>query len=385
MRTSDELDPDLVELLHRAADTIPGYGADLAMVVRRRRARQQRQVLVAGFAAVAAAAVLAAGVVLVRPNSRPDTRPAPPRPSPTVAAHPSPPRLFLSPVGAYTVIDGKDVGLGGGAGLDEVLRNGQVVTLKVPGLSGIANAVALPDGGVAAVGAPSASPSAAGTPDPSQSAGDDPSALTLAVLRPDGSLRLLRAPMNNDMVGADTQEVYIYANKQTIGIDLNTGRQRTMPWGADFPAAVGGGHVIDLISDAPAPQQKTCTVRVLDAASGARVSDASIPAGDCDRYGDSLSPDGKLLAIVQPPGTNARSNQMVLVVVNVTTGKELVHQALDDVPFGHGVDGQLMFGGVCWSDPDHVWAAWSRLPTPAVRIYTMAETLRQAVVPVPGR
>jgi len=192
----------------------------------------------------------------------------------------------------------------------------------------------------------------------------------------------------NDIVGADAQEVYIYADRQTVGIDLNTGRQRTMPWGADFPVAVGGGHVIDLISDAPGPQEKTCTVRVLDVATGARVSDASVPAWDCERYGARLSPDGTLLAIVQPPTINAHGNQMVLVVVDVATGEELVHQVLDDVPsnpHGHNIDGQLMFGGVCWRDPDHVWAAWSHLPTPAVRMYTFAETMRQAVVPVPGR
>jgi hypothetical protein len=384
MRTSDELDPDLVELLRRAADRIPGYGADLATVVRRRRARRHRQVLVAGLAAVVAAAVLVTGAVLVRPGPRPDTRPAPPKPSPTVAARPAPQRLFVSPIGAYTVINGMAVGLGGRDGLGEVLPSGQLVTAKVPGLLGIAAAVSLPDGGLAAVGVPAASPSAAGTPDPSQSGGD----LTLAVLRPDGSLRLLQRGVDNDIVGADARQVYIYTERQTVGIDLSTGRQRTMPWGADFPVAVGGGHVIDLISDAPGPQEKTCTVRVLDAATGGRVSDASVQAWDCERYGASLSPDGKLLAIVQPPTINAQGNQMVLVVVDVATGEELVHQVLDDVPsnpHGHNIDGQLMFGGVCWHDPDHVWAAWSHLPTPAVRMYTFAETMRQTIVPVPGR
>lgn len=374
MRASDELDPDLVELLQRAADAVPGYGADLAAVVRRRRARRNRQVLLTGLAAGVAAAVVVAGVALVRPGSRPDSRPAHPTAFPTAVAGPSAQRLFITPIGQSWEDGGKTVGLGGNDDLGEVLPSGQLVMHKVPGLSAVAVAVALPDGGVAALGVPSATPRAAGTP-----------LLTLSVLRPDGSSRLLRNAVGIGIVGADEQEAYVYDTNGVVStVDLTTGRQQATSWSARETVAVGGGHTIGLIGDPPDPPTKTCTVRVRDVASGERVSDKPIPVGDCQRYGASLSPDGDLLAVVQPAPDGANTAQLVVVVIDVTTGEQLVREVLDESPDASN-GGELVYGGVCWSDADHVRAVWFHLPTPAVRVYTKAETLRQAVVPVPGR
>lgn len=386
MRTSDELDPELAELMRRAAARIPGYPADLATVVRRRRARQRRQGLVTGLAAVAAAAVLVTGAALVRPGSRPDSRPAPPLPSPTARPGPSAQRLFITPVGqSWAGSNGQAVGLTGDTDLGEVLPGGQLATHKVAGLSAVTAAVALPDGGLAALGVPAATPGAAGTPDPSQTRGGDPPLLTLSVLAPDGSPRLLRNGVGFGLVGADEQDVYVYgADGGVSAVDLTTGRQRTLPWGTDVPVAIGGGHAIDLIGDPPGPNPMTCTIRVLDTATGKHLSDTQTPPPNCVRYGGSLSPDGRLLAIVHPAAEDAGTNQMAVVVVDVMTGRQLVSEVVDDSPYASN-GGDLVYGGVCWSDADHVRAVWFHLPVPAVRMYTRAETLRQAIVPVPGR
>ena len=114
------------------------------------------------------------------------------------------------------------------------------------------------------------------------------------------------------------------------------------------------------------------------------IVETAIPTGDCQRYGESLSPDGDLLAMVQPAPDGANTGQLVVVVIDVTTGAELVHEVVDESPDASN-GGELVYGGVCWSDADHVRAVWFRLPAPAVRMYTKAETLRQAIVPVPGR
>lgn len=370
MRTSDELDPDLVTLLHRAAGTMPGYGADLTTLVRRRRARRNRQVLLAGLAAAVAVAVLVAGAALVRPDSRP-AQPAP-------AGSPMAQRLFVTSRGVDpTAPDHQSWGLlDNGGDLGEVLSNGQLVTRKVPGLRKVTTAVPLPDGGLVALGEPT-TPASTGT-------ATIPGMLTLSVLRPDGSLRLLRNEAGKGLFGADAQQAYLYGgDPETFAIDLTTGQKRTLPWGTQVPIAVGGGHAIVVDGDPPNIGFFRCSIRVLDAASGSRLSEKPTVPGDCEGDGVSLSPDGTRLALVESlfDGGNAgwSFNRETLIVLDVTTGAELVHKVLED-------DGTILYyGGLCWSDPDHVRVVWFRLPMPPLRLYTKAETMRQATVAVPRR
>jgi hypothetical protein len=373
MQTSDDLDPDLVELLHHVAHTVPGYRADLATVIRRRTARRQRQVLVAALASGVAAVILVAGAALVRPDFHPAPRPADESPS-------SAQRLFISPMGVWaTGTNGQPVGVKVNDDLGEVLPGGTLVLHTVAGLSAVATAVALPDGGLAALGWPAASASAAGTPTASDTGADN--GLTLAVLRPDGSLRLLRNGAGSGLVGASEQQVYVTdGHRHVSAVDLTTGKQQMLPLGTDIPVVIAGGRAIDLITDLPAPQATSCAIRVRDASSGARLSDKPLPVGDCDMYGASLSPDGRRLAIVQPGSHAIQSNQMVVVVVEVATGTQLAREVVDQTS-----SDQLFFGGLSWSDSGHVRVAWIHVPEPAVRMYDKAEVLRQATVPVPGR
>lgn len=379
MRTSDELDPDLVALVYRAADEVPGSRADLAVVVRRRAARRYRMV-VAGLASGAAAAVVAAVVVVGVALVGPAVGPAPAR---ILASPPPAQRLFITPMGViWKGTDGQDVGVKGNDELGEVLPSGRLVLRKVAGLSAVVQAVPLPDGGLAALGLPAATASAGAPSAAATGATDGPRPFALAVLRADGSPRWLGGTAGRGLLGADEHQVYLYDGGQhVLAVDLATGGQQLMPWlGPGVPDAVSDGRAIFLAGDRSGPEPTTCTVRTLDAANGAHLSDRSVPAGDCSYYGTGLSPDGRLLAIVQPGPHAAQSNQMVVVVVEVATGTQLARQVVDQ-----SASDQLLFGGLSWSDPGHVRVAWIHVPETAVRMYDKAEVLRQATVPVPER
>lgn len=380
MYTDDgvDLDAEVVELLRRAAGELPGYAADRTAVARRRTARQRRHVAVA-VAAGLAVIVLIGGVALLGPGHRA----APPE----VAANPpAAPRLFIAGGGfSWAGAKGRQVGLSPTDDLGEVLPDGHLITRRIPGLPAVRQAVALPDGGFAALGSrtptePFSIAPPGASPTPASVAGP----YSVAVVRPDGSVRFVTDTTASVLLGADDQRVYLWG-AGTIALDLATGRQQSLAWlGLHANAVLAAGRFAEL-SDVPmeSPPQQPCTLWLLDAHTGAQTSTRPLPPNDCYRDATALSPDGQWLAIAQPgPFTGGNINQLSVVLVNLDTGDQ-TNQVLDQGPVGGS--GNVTFQGMAWLNDYGVRVVWTHLPDHVDRMYDRSEVLRMKTVTVPGQ
>lgn len=379
MYTDDglELDAELVELLRRAAGEIPGYAGDRAAVTRRRTARQRRHLAVA-LAAGLAVIVLVGGVALLGPGHGGTP--------PEVAANPpATPRLFIAGGGfSWEGANGRQVGLSPTDNLGEVLPDGQLVARTIPGLPAVMQAVTLPDGGFVALGMRTptepfsiAPPGASPTPAPAANP------YSVAVMRPDGSVRFVTDTLGSVLLGADDQRVYL-GGAGIIGLDLTTGRQQSLVWPALHANAVlAGGRFAQLTGDPPGALPNTCTLGLLDARTGAQTSTRSLLAGDCWTDGTALSPDGRWLAIAQPgPFMGGNINELQLILLNVDTGVQ-TSQVLDQGP-AVGDSGNVNYEGMAWLNDEQVRVVWTHLPDHVDRMYHRSEVLRMTAVTIPG-
>jgi hypothetical protein len=376
MHTDDglDLDAELVEVLHWAAAALPGYRGDPAVVAGRRTARRRRHLFVAVVAGLTVT-VLAGGVAMLGTG----------RSAPSSGTAPARQGLFLlGGGGSWDGANGAQVGLRGSA-FSEVLPHGELVTREVPGLPVVEDAVSLPDGGFVALGY--RTPFEPGsTPAPGASRTSPPAAEkkeTVAVVRPDGSVRYLTDTAASWLLGADDRRVYLNG-AGVIAMDLATGRQQRMDW-PDLRgvAVLAAGRFAELVGGQGGALPQSCTPRLVDARTGTLTSQPSLPAGDCLYDATALSPDGRWLAIVQPgPFMNGNINELHLVLVNLDTGEQTA-ALLDEGPAVPD-SGIVTFQGMAWLDDGRVRIVWTRLPDNVERMYDVSEVLRMRTVEVPG-
>ena len=346
----------------------------------------------------AAASIALATAVVFAFAAGPDRprRPAAQAPGQLAATPPVALRLFIVPGGfispggmTWQGPDGRQVGLKPTDGLREVLPDGRLVTRTVPGLQTIFAAVPLPDGGFVALGQrtptepisttrPHASPTPAAPSVPT----------SVAVVRPDGSVRLLTdTAATAGLIGADDSRLYLStAGAPVVAMDLTTGRQQALDWRVNSSAVLAGGSFAQLDAGPDAFAPTTCTLRLLDARTGAQTARQSLRADDC-RTGNviALSPDRHWLAIAHQPGltSGAFLKQLGVILVNVETGQQTDHLLDDSTAVGD--NGTLFFDGMTWLNTGQVRVAWTRLPDHVDRLYDLSEVLRTKTVTVPTR
>ena len=371
-----DVDAELAELLRRAAAGLPAYRPDPVAVARRRRAIRRRHAL--GVAAGLTAAALVGGVALLGAGgiaSRPAT-----------GTPPAAPRLFLTGASQrWQGGDGREVGLAA-SGLAEVLPDGRLVAREVPGLPVVQQAVGLPDGGFVAMGyrtpmeqASQPAPGASRTPPP---AATEAERETVAVVRPDGSVRYLTDTAGTWLIGADDRRVFL-GGAGTIALDLATGRQQTLDWRdllSGGPLVAGRFAVLAGSGD----PSGSCALRLVDATTGTTVSERPLPTDDCYKMDTALSPDGRWLAVTQPgPLVGGNLDELKVILLNVDTGEQTV-QLLDEGTAAPGPD-TVILQGVAWLDDARVRVVWVHLPDHVDRLYDRSEVLRMTTVPVPVR
>ena len=367
MHTGDDvdLDAELVELLRRAAAELPGYRADPAAVARRRAAIRWRHGAVAVAAGLTVTALLG-GVALLGAGRD--------APGETLGSPPAPQRLFV--LGGSWLRPGGDGSDPGATGLSELLPDGRLVAREVAGLPTVYEAVGLPDGGFVALGSrtpteplSSPAPGASRTPPPDATQADGE---TVAVVRPDGSVRYLTDTAATSLIGADDRRVYL-GGAGTVALDLATGRQQRLDW----PDMLSGGPLAAgrfAVLTGNGQTSADCAVRLLDARTGGVISQRPLPYDTCYHEGTALSPDGRWLGIVQPgPLVGGNFNQLKLVLLNVDTGERTV-QVVDEGSPGPDT-GMVAFLGMAWLDDGRLWLAWTH-PPGQLRMTTVAVPVR---------
>lgn len=377
MHTDDEteLDAELVEVLRRAAGGLPGYPGKAPAVVRRRVVRRRRRLAIAVAAGLTATVVLG-GVVLHALGGGA----APPE---FAANPPATPRLFFFAGGWSEEAGGRQVGLRSSYDFGEVLADGRLVAHKIPGLPTVRQALTLPDGGFVAMGDRTpVEPTSVHPATPTAAPSSTSSAETVAVVRPDGSVRYLVDTAASELLGADDQRVYLWG-AGIVALDLATGHQQSLDWpDLHADAVLANGRFAELTGSSPYDDPgPPCTLWLLDAQTGARTSQRTLPANDCWRDEMALSPDGRWLAIAQPgPFLGGNFDQLRLILLNVETGEQ-TEQLVDE---GHAQGpNNVMLQGMAWLDGTSLRLAWTHMPDLVDRIYDVSEVLRTKTVSVP--
>lgn len=371
--------PELKAGLARLAEPVVPAADPYGRLLRRSRRVRVRRHLAVAVAAGLAATVLVGGVALLGPRHG--------EPRPEVAANPrATPRLFITGGGfSWVGTDGRQVGLSPTDDLGEVLPDGRLVTRRIPGLPAVVQAVTLPEGGFVALGwRTPTEPQSFAPPGASPTRASASGAMSVAVVRPDGSVRWLADTAASVLLGADDRRVYL-GGAGIIALDLATGRQQSLVWpDLHADAVLASGRFAQLTGEPPGALPQTCVLELLDANTGAQSATRSLAPDDCWRDGTALSPDGRWLAIAQPgPFMGGNINELRLILLDVDTGEQ-TNQVLDQGP-AVGNSGNVTFQGMTWLNDDGVRVVWTHLPDHVDQLYDRSEVLRMTTVTVPAQ
>jgi len=94
--------------------------------------------------------------------------------------------------------------------------------------------------------------------------------MSVAVVRPDGSVRWLADTAASVLLGADNRRVYL-GGAGIIALDLATGRQQSLVWpDLHADAVLASGRFAQLTGEPPGALPQTCVLELLNANTGAQ-------------------------------------------------------------------------------------------------------------------
>lgn len=378
--TPNQVPPDVVATVQRAAKAVPGHSGDLDAVRSRGRNRRHRRAAGGGLLAVAAAAALAAPFVLQEPASD-----IPPLIAPAGPAQ----RLLLNGEGwlagpaaemdAAPELDGREQyefyqdrpGVEGVLRpVGEVLPDGQVIEfdLELPGVSGFNDVVDMPGGRLAVLGYTEPAP-------------DGPCfegvALRLLVLGADRSVEQAReVACGSVLVAADADAAYLVRDESRLfRHDLGTGAETALieapellgvgPPGSGGVSVAGGravrayAEVGDALCavDGPAAAVR---LEVTELASG-KAAEYGVPGEGCREPAKvRVSPDGRHVALAYyRHGDGAEPVELEIAVVDLDSGAVTQTWAGD----ARGAErGDERIVDLAWDDEQTLLLAWYEEP-----------------------